>query len=38
MEAEYVALSQAMRDLIPIPELLKEHMAVVFDVKDTIHY
>lgn len=38
MEAEYVALSQAMRDLIPIRELLKEVMATVFDVKDIIHY
>jgi hypothetical protein len=38
MEAEYVALSQSMRDLIPVRELLKELMAVVFDVPDTIQY
>ena len=38
MEAEYVALSQSMRDLIPLRELLKELMAVVFDVPDTIQY
>jgi hypothetical protein len=31
MEAEYVALSQSMRDLIPIRETLKETMRIVFD-------
>jgi hypothetical protein len=33
MEAEYVALSQSMRDLIPIRETLKEMMRVVFEVE-----
>jgi hypothetical protein len=32
MEAEYIALSQAMRDLIPIREVLKEIMTTVFQV------
>ena len=30
MEAEYIALSQSMRDLIPIREILKEFMTIVF--------
>ena len=30
MEAEYVALSQSMRDLIPLRQLLKEMMVIVF--------
>ena len=38
MEAEYIALSQAMRDLIPIREILKEIMTTVFQRKDTIVY
>jgi Reverse transcriptase (RNA-dependent DNA polymerase) len=38
MEAEYVALSQSMRDLIPIRELLKEVLSIVFSVPDTIRY
>ena len=38
MEAEYVALSQSMRDLIPTWELLKELMAVIFNVVDMIQY
>jgi hypothetical protein len=38
MEAEYVALSQAMRDLIPIRELLKEILSIVFGIADTIQY
>jgi hypothetical protein len=38
MEAEYIALSQSMRDLIPIRQILKEIMKVVFDVKPTITY
>jgi hypothetical protein len=38
MEAEYVALSQSMRDLIPLRELLKEVMSVVFDTPDSIRY
>jgi hypothetical protein len=33
MEAEYVALSQSMRDLIPIQETLKEIMQIVFGVE-----
>jgi hypothetical protein len=33
MEAEYVALSQSMRDLIPIRETLKEIMQIVFGVE-----
>jgi hypothetical protein len=33
MEAEYVALSQSMRDLIPIWETLKEIMQTVFGVE-----
>ena len=35
---EYVALSQAMRDLIPIREILKEFMAVVFEIQPSIAY
>ena len=38
MEAEYIALSQAMRDLIPIREVLKEIMSIVFKVSKTISY
>jgi Reverse transcriptase (RNA-dependent DNA polymerase) len=38
MEAEYIALSQAMRDLIPIREVLKEIMTVVFEVNKSISY
>ena len=38
MEAEYIALSQAMRELIPIREVLKEIMSVVFRVSKTISY
>ena len=38
MEAEYIALSQSMRDLIPIREVLKEIMSVVFGVSRTISY
>jgi hypothetical protein len=30
MEAEYVALSQSMRDLIPIRQILQEIMSIVF--------
>ena len=38
MEAEYVALSQSMRDLIPIRQLLQEMLRIVFDVTPTIKY
>ena len=38
MEAEYIALSQAMRDLIPIREVLKEIMSIVFKLSKTISY
>jgi len=38
MEAEYIALSQAMRDLIPIREILKEIMTKVFKVEENISY
>ncbi len=38
MEAEYIALSQSMRDLIPIREVLKEIMTVVFELKLDIVY
>ena len=38
MEAEYVALSQSMRDLIPICQILQEIMETVFDVQPTIEY
>ena len=38
MEAEYIALSQAMRDLIPIREVLKEIITIVFRVSKTIYY
>jgi hypothetical protein len=38
MEAEYVALSQAMRDLVPIREILKEIMKVVFDCNPVFQY
>jgi hypothetical protein len=34
MEAEYVALSQSMRDLNPIRETLKEMMRVVFEIEN----
>jgi hypothetical protein len=33
MEAEYVALSQSMRDLIPIREVMKEIMMIVFNIE-----
>ena len=38
MEAEYIALSQSMRDLIPICEVLKEIMTVVFQQEQNISY
>jgi hypothetical protein len=38
MEAEYIALSQCMRDLIPIREVLKEIMSIVFELKPKITY
>jgi hypothetical protein len=38
MEAEYIALSQSMRDLIPIREVLKEIMTIVFNVAKSISY
>ena len=38
MEAEYIALSQSMRDLIPIRETLKEVMTIVFDKTPSISY
>ena len=31
MENEYLSLSQVMRDLIPLQEILKEIMNTVFD-------
>ena len=36
MEAEYIALSQSMRDLIPIRKVLKEIMTVVFERENDI--
>jgi hypothetical protein len=36
MEAEYISLSHAMHDLIPIQEVLKEIMSVVFKISKTI--
>ena len=38
MEAEYIALSQSMRELIPIREVLKEIMEIVFQREPTITY
>ena len=38
MEAEYIALSQSMRDLIPIREVLKEVMTIVFNTEPKITY
>jgi hypothetical protein len=38
MEAEYIALSQSMRDLIPIRELLHEILSFVFEVKPSVTY
>jgi hypothetical protein len=38
MEAEYIALSQSMRDLIPIREVLKEIMTQVFELEPKITY
>jgi hypothetical protein len=38
MEAEYIALSQSMRDLIPIRQLLHEIMTVVFTKPSNIVY
>ena len=36
MKAEYIVLSQSMQDLIPIREVLKEIMEVVFERESTI--
>jgi hypothetical protein len=36
MEAEYIALSKSMRDLIPVREVLKEIMGIVFQREPTI--
>ena len=38
MEVEYIALSQAMHNLIPIPKILKELMHIVFDITPSILY
>jgi hypothetical protein len=38
MEVEYVVLSQSMRDLIPIREVLKEIVSIMFDRQSTIRY
>ena len=38
MEAEYIVLSQSMRDLIPIREILKEIMTIVFEESRSITY
>jgi hypothetical protein len=38
MEAEYIALSQSMRDLIPNREVLKELMLIVFEKQPQITY
>ena len=38
MEAEYIALSQSMQDLIPIHEVLKEIMTAVFQREQKISY
>jgi hypothetical protein len=38
MEAKYLALSQSMRDLIPIYQILHEITTVVFDAAPTIAY
>jgi hypothetical protein len=38
MEAEYVALSQSMRDLIPIRQILKELLTIVFLRLPTVVY
>ena len=38
MEAEYVALSQSIRDLIPIHQILQEIMTTVLNVAPTITY
>jgi hypothetical protein len=38
MEAEYVALSQSMRDLIPIRQILQEIMTIVFLATPSIIY
>jgi hypothetical protein len=38
MEAKYIALSQSMRDLIPIREILKEVMLIVFAKSPSISY
>ena len=37
-EAEYMALSQSMRDLIPIREVFKDIMTIVFATPPTITY
>jgi hypothetical protein len=38
METEYAALLQSMRDLIPIRELLRELVTVVFESPDLVQY
>jgi hypothetical protein len=38
MEAEYIALSQSMRDLFPIREVLKDIMSIVFNHTANIAY
>ena len=38
MEAEYIALSASMRDLIPIREILKELMTIVFELEPRYEY
>ena len=38
MEAEYIALSTSMRDLIPIREILKELMTIVFEMEPRYEY
>ena len=38
METEYISLSQSMRDLIPIREVLKEIMTTVFERENNIAY
>jgi hypothetical protein len=38
MEAEYIALSQSMRHLIPTCKALKEIMPIVFETKPVITY
>jgi hypothetical protein len=38
MEEEHIALSQSMRDLIPIREVLQEIMTIVFETTPAISY